>query len=44
MILLDSRTLPFYLSRVMPARRMPSASSYYYYATRTTGRVRSRMR
>ena len=42
--MLDSLAAHSYLSCVMRTRTMPSATSYYYYATRDTGRVRSRMR
>lgn len=42
MHLLDSAARRAYLSRVM--RILAAAASYYYYAPRITGRVRSRMR
>ena len=41
---LDSVVSRSYLWCVMRTRTMPSATSYYYYATRHTGRLRSRMR
>ena len=44
MTALDSFVTRSYLWSVMRTRTMPSASSYYYYATRYTGRVRSLMR
>ena len=43
-ILLDSPASCSYLSPVMLAHTMPSATSYYYDATLLTGRERSRMR
>jgi hypothetical protein len=42
--MLDSASDDSYLFGVMRNPAMPSATSYYYYATRYTGRVRSRMR
>ena len=42
--MLDSARTRSYLSGVMLAHRTVSATSYYYYAPRITGRVRSRMR
>jgi len=43
-VLLDRAIAQSYLSGVMPAHITASATSYYYYAPRHTGRVRSGMR